>query len=183
MDSVIFPWNEKHRDAARKLKGDMTFDEHYAYLLEWYMRDRKGHLNQAPEPGYNYQNITQVTQDNLTASLHDVVDSLKHLDSKIERVHRRIEKHGHVAKKEIMHETPSNIGQSTSRAKENIYSFGGNVFTRLVDKRRFERVDETNNQKVKENMNIKSKEFLNKLKGGIGKVEDGFVRIKHFKDN
>ncbi|RLI97928.1 MAG: hypothetical protein DRO99_02070 [Candidatus Aenigmatarchaeota archaeon] len=108
--------SRKHMVMANKLKGDMSYSEHYAYLLDWYVNDRNGFLNQAPTPSPKTPEIRMqpgVREEHFMESMRDVLDALKHLESKVSKgsTHNR------------------------KRAKGT-----GSIFTRLVDGRRFSKL-------------------------------------------
>ena len=56
------------KEKANLLKGELSYAEHYGYLMDWYLNDRKAGL----------------PQDVVKESLHDVLDALKELNSKVE---------------------------------------------------------------------------------------------------
>lgn len=42
MENKISTLSERHKELADKLKGNMSYDQHYGYLLDWYTNDRNG---------------------------------------------------------------------------------------------------------------------------------------------
>jgi hypothetical protein len=42
MNRRIFPSSVRHKELADKLRGNLSYDQHYGYLLDWYMNDRNG---------------------------------------------------------------------------------------------------------------------------------------------
>jgi|GEM_PF-1743122 len=117
----------RHKELADRLRGDLSYKEHYAYLLDWYSSDRNGHIPAVPG-AQNAQGAVNapgmvVADGHVKKTFDDVLESLKHLDQKIERVS--------VAHRTGIPGKPIKVGR-TKRA--------GNIFTRLVDGRRFERI-------------------------------------------
>ena len=56
------------KEKANLLKGDLSYKEHYDYIMNWYLRDRK---------------IT-VPQADVHESLKDFLEALKELNEKVE---------------------------------------------------------------------------------------------------
>jgi hypothetical protein len=81
MDSKAQLPTARHRELADQLKGGMSYAQHYAYLLDWYMNDRNGWN---PKGGPEAKGAS--AEDHVKESLKDVLDSLKHLDRRIDRV-------------------------------------------------------------------------------------------------
>ncbi len=117
MEGKISNLSARHRELADQLKGSMDYNQHYAYLLDWYVNDRNGWLAQAPKPEPKPNGNT--AEAHLKDCLKDVVDALKHLDRRIDIV-----SNGHSAK------VKAKVRVRPGRA--------GNIFTKLVDKRRFD---------------------------------------------
>ncbi len=42
MNRRISPPSTRHKELADKLKGNMSYGQHYGYLLDWYMNDQNG---------------------------------------------------------------------------------------------------------------------------------------------
>ena len=114
----------RHKELADQLKGDLSYKEHYAYLLDWYSSDRNGHrpVTSVSQDAPNTPNIV-VADGHVKKTFNDVLDSLKHLDQKIDRV-------------SMVHRS----GVSGKAIKVGKSKRAGNIFTRLVDGRRFERI-------------------------------------------
>jgi len=64
MESKISPIKEK----ADLLKGNLGYKEHYDYLMDWYLNDRK----------------IRVPQAEVHESLKDVLEALKELNAKVD---------------------------------------------------------------------------------------------------
>jgi hypothetical protein len=110
------------RKIADQLKGNLSYGQHYAYLLDWYMNDRNGWKAKAPAAAAdgNGRNGEAIADEHVKRSLGDVLESLKHLDKKISRV---------------------SAGQAGSAKIKVDAKRQGNIFTRLVDGRRFEKIE------------------------------------------
>jgi len=147
MKTKIHVLDPETRKRADSIRGKMDYAQHYSYLLNWYMNDTNSWRKVADQAS----NI--VVHDHVKESLNDVLESLKHLDwrmRKIERKHKEIEK----SRQDTVRVEPliqENAGKEESdpnrfarlaspfRAKKNANGRPGNVFTRLVDGRKFEK--------------------------------------------
>ena len=114
----------RHKTLADNLRGKRSYKEHYAYLLDWYSNDRNGFNTKSPETSAQAQKLQDlkapqfvVADSHVKNTFNDVLESIKHLDQKIERV-------------------STNRG---TRIKVGKTKRAGNIFTRLVDGRRFHR--------------------------------------------
>ncbi len=61
-------------EKANLLKGGMSYREHYNYLMDWYLKDRKA----------AQANGACVPEDQLKESLKDVLEALKELNQKVD---------------------------------------------------------------------------------------------------
>jgi hypothetical protein len=68
------------KEKADLLKGKLSYREHYGYLMDWYLRDRKLDI---PEPL-------------MKESLRDVLEALKELNAKIEGGYKEARKRGNL---------------------------------------------------------------------------------------
>ncbi len=69
MDTTTSDWGKlSPKEKADILKGSLSYKEHYNYLMDWYLKDRKLDLPQAE----------------VKESLKDVLEALKYLNAKIE---------------------------------------------------------------------------------------------------
>jgi len=69
MTSKTSEWGKLNpKDKANLLKGDLSYAEHYGYLMDWYMNDRK----------------TGMPHAEVRESLKDVLEALKELNAKVE---------------------------------------------------------------------------------------------------
>jgi hypothetical protein len=149
MKTKVHRIDPEAKKLADKLRGDMGYGQHYAYLLKWYMNDRTGkHAGVkapiAPVNGGNGStrtsgsNITAV-DDHVKESLKEVLESLKHLDRRIDRVS--------VQQKTVRPQSKATQPQTQTQASEQVTADKpkikvdraqrlGKIFTRLVDKRR-----------------------------------------------
>ena len=122
--------SSRHKELADRLRGSLSYGQHYAYLLDWYANDRNGWLSQVPQVPKPAEK-SPIVDEHVKATLTDVLESLQHLDEKIERVrsdHR----------KAMLSQPPVNsVKASTVRPGRR-----GNIFTRLVDGRRFDRLNQ-----------------------------------------
>jgi len=116
----------RHKELADQLRGDLSYKEHYAYLLDWYSSDRNGHKPAVPgaQSALNAPGVV-VADGHVKKTFNDVLESLKHLDQKIDSVAMR---------------SGSGSGSRGKAIRVGKTKRAGNIFTRLVDGRRFERV-------------------------------------------
>ncbi|MBM3304158.1 MAG: hypothetical protein FJY76_03600 [Candidatus Aenigmarchaeota archaeon] len=78
MTTATSDWEKLNpKEKANLLKGDLSYAEHYGYLMDWYMKDRK-------ETDRIRGGISLVPEDHVRESLKDVLEALKECD----RFHR-----------------------------------------------------------------------------------------------
>ena len=119
--------SSRHKELADKLKGSLSYGQHYAYLLDWYANDRNGWLSQVPQAPKPAEKAP-IVDEHVKATLTDVLESLQHLDEKIEKVrsdHRK-----------------TLLSRPSVKANAARPGRRGNIFTRLVDGRRFDRLNQ-----------------------------------------
>ena len=110
----------RHKKLADQLRGNMSYKEHYAYLLDWYANDKNSWRVRHGKQATNHLHDTHVKE-----TFNDVLESLKHLDNKIEAVSDTI---------------AYDINKAEKRMKVGAKRMG-NIFTRLVDARKFKRIN------------------------------------------
>lgn len=116
MPPLVHNASPRHKELADRLRGDRSYKEHYAYLLDWYANDRNGFPaggKSTKDAKVNVPSIA-IADNHVKHAFNDVLESIKHLDRKIDRVSAGSEGSGIKAEK-------------TRRA--------GNIFTRLVERR------------------------------------------------
>jgi hypothetical protein len=77
---LVHKASARHKEMADRFRGDRSYKEHYAYLLDWYAKDRNDNVPDANK--YN----KAVADEHVKQSLQDVFESLVHLDKKIDKV-------------------------------------------------------------------------------------------------
>jgi hypothetical protein len=76
MTSEIVDWEKlAAREKADLLRGPQSYKEHYNYLMDWYMRDRK-----LPS---RIRGIPTAMNAEVHESLKDVLEALKELNAKV----------------------------------------------------------------------------------------------------
>ncbi len=69
MDTTTSDWEKlSPKEKADILKGSLSYKEHYGYLMDWYLNDRK----------------LELPHGEIKESLKDVLEALKYLNAKIE---------------------------------------------------------------------------------------------------
>jgi hypothetical protein len=124
---LVHPPTPRHRMAADSLRGRMSYEQHYGYLLDWYMNDRNGwHAGARAAPGAGTGQAggmpgaagagsSAFAEAHFKDSLRDVVEALKHLENRVNCVSER---------KPVVRKA-----RRKARGIERL-------FTRLVDRRR-----------------------------------------------
>ena len=76
----------RHKELADRFRGGMSYKEHYAYLLDWYANDRNAWTPEASIKSIENRRKAAAETEHMKQSFQDVLDSLVHLDKKIDRV-------------------------------------------------------------------------------------------------
>ena len=76
----------RHKELADRFRGSMSYKEHYAYLLDWYANDRNAWAPDAGIKSIENRRKAAAETEHMKQSFKDVLDSLVHLDKKIDRV-------------------------------------------------------------------------------------------------
>lgn len=139
----------KHKELADRLRGSMSYGEHYAYLLDWYMSDRRGWETRQQNKALNMLRQhagAGAVEDHVKESFKDVLDALKHLERRVDRVSAHVHSHskpnGHKAGAGDAGNAETGDGKHVRHNFRPVFRIArpkpgtGNVFTRLVDKKR-----------------------------------------------
>ncbi len=79
---------------ARKIKGKLSYDRHYAKLLDFYMKEKGTtvpKLKKKAKPVRKIKHVKEktVSQHEMKEALADVLDSLRYLEGRIDAVSKR----------------------------------------------------------------------------------------------